>query len=448
MYRFLRFFRAGAARPRYGELRAQVQAANRSQAIVAFNLDGIVLDVNQPFLDAMGYRREQVVGQHHRMFVSPEEQASDDYRQFWDRLRQGKHDTGVYRRLGADDREVWLQASYTPVLDRQGRAYKVIKHASDITDRQRHNAEMNGRLAAIDKAQAVIEFSLEGIVLAANDNFLACMGYQREEVIGQHHRLFVEPAERDSVAYRQFWQKLGQGQHDAALYRRLGKGGREVWIQASYNPIFDQAGRPFKVIKYATDVTAQTRAAHTLRLSLASLSQSVPAIAAQARSADQMAIDANRSATDGGALMRELIATMDSVNDSAQRMTEIIGVIDALAFQTNILAINAAVESAHAGQHGRGFGVVAQEVRALAQRSAESAKDIRRLIEDTVERINDGSSRAQLAGSAMRTIVGLTNSVNQRVEDIAAAAAAQANDIDQVGRAMAQLRINQQTVAA
>jgi methyl-accepting chemotaxis protein len=202
-----------------------------------------------------------------------------------------------------------------------------------------------------------------------------------------------------------------------------------VWIQASYNPIFDQAGRPFKVVKYATDVTAQTRAAQTLRHSLASLSQSVPAIAAQARSADQMAVDASRSATDGGALVRELIATMNSVNESAQRMTEIIGVIDALAFQTNILALNAAVESAHAGQHGRGFGVVAQEVRALAQRSAESARDIRRLIEHTVERINDGSHRAQQAGSAISAIVGLTNAVNQRVEDIAAAAAAQATDV-------------------
>jgi methyl-accepting chemotaxis protein len=447
MYRLLRFFRAGTARPGYRELRAQVQAAHRSQAIIAFNLDGIVLEANEQFLAAMGYRREQIVGQHHRLFVSAEEQASDDYRQFWERLRQGKHDTGVYRRLGAGGREIWLQASYTPVLDRHGRPYKVIKHASDITDRQRHNADMNGRLAAIDKAQAVIEFELDGTILAANDNFLSCMGYQREEVVGQHHRLFVDAAERDSAAYRQFWQKLSQGQHDAALYRRIGKGGREVWIQASYNPIFDQAGRPFKVIKYATDVTTQTRAAQTLRHSLASLSQSVPAIAAQARSADQMAVDASRSATDGGALVRELIATMNSVNDSAQRMTEIIGVIDALAFQTNILALNAAVESAHAGQHGRGFGVVAQEVRALAQRSAESAKDIRRLIEHTVERISDGSHRAQQAGSAISAIVGLTNAVNQRVEDIAAAAAAQATDIDQVGQAMVQLRIDRHAAA-
>lgn len=242
---------------RHVELEAQVAALHRVQAVIEFALDGTILQANDNFLQAVGYRLDEIQGRHHSLFVDPGHARSTGYRDFWERLGRGEFDAGQYRRFGKGGREIWIQASYNPVLDQHGRPYKVVKFATDITAQKQQAAESAGQLAAIDKSQAVIEFSMDGRILAANANFLAATGYALEEVRGQHHSLFVEPDYRASDEYRRFWEKLGSGEYDAGQYRRLGKGGREVWIQASYNPILDASGRPFKVVKYATDITAQ-----------------------------------------------------------------------------------------------------------------------------------------------------------------------------------------------
>ncbi len=226
-------------------------------AVIEFDLEGRILDANHNFLALMGYRLEDVVGKHHRMFVHPSERESDGYRQFWDTLRRGDFHAGRYCRLGNGEREVWINASYNPLLDRSGKPYRVVKYATDITAQVRQTADFEGRIDAIDKVMAVIEFSLDGTVLDANANFLEVMGYRLDEIRGQHHRLFVEPAQRQSAEYRVFWEKLGRGEFDAGRYKRVGRDGREVWIQASYNPVLDERGRPYKVIKYATDITRQ-----------------------------------------------------------------------------------------------------------------------------------------------------------------------------------------------
>jgi len=264
------------------EWRDQVLALHRAQAIIEFSPDGIILDANENFLRTVGYERRDIVGKHHRIFVRPEERESEAYRQFWLRLGQGHHDSGLYRRIGKDGREVWIQGSYSPILDRRGRPYKIIKHATDVSDERLQASDTEGQLSAINRSQAVISFDLDGIILDANDNFLTTMGYRREEVVGRHHRMFVDPAERESAEYRDFWTRLRRGEYNAALYRRVRKDGADVWIQASYNPIFDMAGRPFKIVKYATDVTRQTSAARMLQESLGSLADTVPAIAGQA----------------------------------------------------------------------------------------------------------------------------------------------------------------------
>lgn len=240
---------------KHQELISQFDAIDHSQAVIQFDLEGTILDANQNFLDVMGYSLQEIQGQHHSLFVSNEYAKSAEYRQFWEKLRQGKFQSASYQRFGKNGKEVWIQASYNPILDENGKPYKIIKFATDITESTLRNADYSGQIKAISRSQAVIEFDLDGNILDANDNFLQAMGYRKDEIIGKHHRIFVEPSERDSSQYADFWKDLNSGKHFSSEYKRLGKNGREVWIQASYNPIFDLNGKPFKVVKYATDIT-------------------------------------------------------------------------------------------------------------------------------------------------------------------------------------------------
>lgn len=249
-------------------LQAELTAIQRSQAVISFDNQGRVLEANENFLNALGYTQDEIKGRHHSMFCEPGYRDSNEYRQFWERLSAGHYDAGQYKRIGKGGREVWIQASYNPILDKDGRTVKVIKTATNITAEKLRHAEFEGQLSAIGKSQAVIEFDLRGHVLNANENFLKALGYTLDEIKGRHHSMFVEPSHRDSMEYRNFWDRLGTGQYDAGLYKRIGKAGNEVWIQASYNPINDMSGRPFKVVKYASDVTAQTVAARAFEKEL------------------------------------------------------------------------------------------------------------------------------------------------------------------------------------
>ena len=239
------------------ELRAVNEALNRVQAVIEFDLKGKILHANDNFLNAMGYTLEDIRGQHHRIFCEPAYAASAQYKKFWENLAKGVLDRGEYKRIGGDGREVWINASYNPVFDESGKPYKVVKFATDVTASRQQKAEFEGKVNAIDKAQAMIEFDLAGHVLHANDNFLKAIGYSLEEIEGRHHRLFCEESYTASPAYADFWAKLNRGEFDAGRYMRLGKGGRVIWIQATYNPIYDGNGRLHKVVKFATDVTAQ-----------------------------------------------------------------------------------------------------------------------------------------------------------------------------------------------
>jgi methyl-accepting chemotaxis protein len=235
---------------------AQAAAISRSQAVIEFKMDGTIITANQNFLDAMGYRLDEIQGKHHQMFAPPELRGSEAYKAFWASLNRGEFQAAEYKRIGKGGREVWIQASYNPILDDAGRPVKVIKFATDITEKKIRGMEDAGKLSAIGRAQAVIEFNLDGTIITANENFLATVGYRLEEIQGKHHQMFVAPSERDSTAYREFWATLGRGEFQSAEYKRFGKGGKEVWILASYNPILDDAGKPFKVVKFASDVTA------------------------------------------------------------------------------------------------------------------------------------------------------------------------------------------------
>ena len=250
------------------EMQAKLEAIGKTQAIIEFRLDGTILTANENFLRTLGYELAEIQGQHHSMFVEPEYRGSAEYKRFWERLGRGEYDSGQYKRLAKGGRTVWIQGSYNPIFGPDGKAFKVVKYATDVTAQVLAEAERKGQLEAINRAQAVIEFTLSGIVLGANDNFLNVLGYRLDEVRGQHHGMFVEPAYRASDDYRRFWEKLARGEFDSGQYKRLGKGGRELWLQASYNPIFDGSGKPVKVVKYATDITAQVRSSHEMQQSV------------------------------------------------------------------------------------------------------------------------------------------------------------------------------------
>jgi methyl-accepting chemotaxis protein len=247
-----------------GDARGVVAAVDASYAYIEFNLDGSIVTANDNFLHALGYRLDEVQGRHHRMFCEPALAASPAYAQFWRELNEGRPQNDVFKRLTRSGQEIWIQAVYAPVLDEAGRVRKVVKIATDITEARLRAADFEGQLNAIGKAQAVIEFKLDGAILNANENFCRTLGYSLDEIRGKHHSMFAEPGLAGTIEYRMFWDKLGRGEYDAGQYRRIAKGGREVWIQASYNPIFDMNGKPFKVVKYATDVTAQVQAARML----------------------------------------------------------------------------------------------------------------------------------------------------------------------------------------
>ena len=255
-----RIFGGGAPAEDSGQivdLKGQVAAINRSMAVIEFNLDGTVITANQNFLAAMNYSLDEIKGRHHRMFVDPAYANSVEYRSFWDRLGRGDYEEGEFKRIAKGGKEVWLQASYNPILDMNGKPFKVVKYASDITAQKVKNADYQGQLAAIGKSMGTIEFNLDGTVITANDNFLSLINYSLDEVKGRHHRMFVDPAFSNSVEYRAFWEKLNRGEYEAGEYKRIAKGGKEIWLQASYNPILDMNGKPFKVVKYASDITAQ-----------------------------------------------------------------------------------------------------------------------------------------------------------------------------------------------
>ncbi|GAB2584548.1 hypothetical protein Aab01nite_54030 [Paractinoplanes abujensis] len=239
------------------DAQGKIQAISRSQAVIEFDLDGHILDANENFLAVVGYGADEVIGRHHRMFVSPDTAESAEYADFWRRLRQGEFVSGEFHRYGKQGRDVWLQATYNPIFGPDGKPWKVVKFASDVTEAKTRNADFEGKVTAIRRSQAVIEFDLEGTVLEANDVFLGLMGYRLEEIVGRHHRIFVDAAEADRPEYRAFWEKLGRGEFHSAEYRRIAKDGREVWIRATYNPILDADGKPVKVVKFANDVTAE-----------------------------------------------------------------------------------------------------------------------------------------------------------------------------------------------
>ena len=421
------------------DAQGKLQAIDRAQAVIEFSMEGLVLHANGNFLGLLGYKLADIHGHHHRMFVTPEEAGSASYQTFWEGLRRGEFAAGEYKRIGRDGREVWIQATYNAVLDPLGRPCMVAKFALDVTAAKLRTAEAEAKVAAIDLSQAVIEFDLDGHVRHANRNFLAAMGYTLREVQGQHHSMFCTPDYMQGLEYRDFWLRLGEGRFTSGRFHRVGKFGRDVWIQATYNPIFDLNGKVTKVVKYAYDVTHEVvmeqrvqAQSSRMQCSVEALVESIKAIADNSGVASGLATQSSAAAQTGQQALSRSIEAISAIQVTSQRVAEIVRTMGDIASQTNLLAFNAAIEAARAGAHGVGFSVVAAEVRKLAERSSEAAQQIALMNDESAANVRRGASVSAEAAASFEGIMQGVQRTSVSMSAIADAATRQRQMAEEV----------------
>ncbi len=386
------------------ELQAVIAAIGRSQAVIEFQMDGTILTANDNFLKTLGYTLDEVKGRHHSIFVDEAYRQSAEYRDFWARLNRGEYQSAEYRRIAKDGRDVWIQASYNPILDLRGKPAKVVKFATDVTQQKLANANFSGQIAAISKSQAVIEFQMDGTILTANDHFLKALGYTLDEVRGHHHSMFVDDASRQSPDYRAFWAALNRGEYQSAQYKRIAKGGRAIWIQASYNPILDLRGKPVKVVKFATDVTEQVKADEDLRSKVSE----ILVVVQQAAQGDLTREIHVKGQDPIGQMGEGLVAFLKSLRGSLQKIgasAKSVGVAsEELTAISQQLASNAEETSTQATVVSAASEEVSTNVGVVAASSEEMLASIREI-----------SKSANEAARVARNAVGVANSTNQTI---------------------------------
>jgi methyl-accepting chemotaxis protein len=494
-----------------------LMAIGAACAVMEFDPDGRIIAANERCCAILGYDLANLKDKHHDMLVEPGYAASSENREFWKRLGRGERNDGEFRRMAKGGEEKWLLSSYSPIVGRSGKVSKIVMIAMDVTAAKLQAVEDKGKLDAISRRQIILEFAPDGTIVGANDLMLKASGYRIEEIRGRPHSILVDPAYAQTEAYREFWRKLGRGEPITEEYKRVGKAGKEVWIQADYSPILGSDGRVMKVVNFMTDITARVASVENIgaglaRLAEGDLQQRIDAPLAQglekfrvdfnaaldALDRSMTAVETSANAIRGGtreissasedlaqrtqqqaagleetvaalkeatetvrktaesavharkavsaaqedsektgAVVREAVEAMQGIDSSSKQINQIIGVIDEIAFQTNLLALNAGVEAARAGDAGRGFAVVASEVRALAQRSAQAAKEIKALILASADRVEQGAVLVTRAGEALQRIVAQVLEIAGIVSAISASAEEQSGALDQINKALA-----------
>lgn len=389
----------------------QVAAISKSQAVIELNMDGTIITANENFLRALGYRLEEIQGKHHSMFVEESYRRSVDYTEFWAKLNRGEYVADEFKRIGKGGKEVWIQASYNPILDLHGKPFKVVKYAPEVTQQKLQNADYQGQIAAIKKAQAVIEFNMDGTVRDANDNFLNGLGYTLDEIKGKHHSMFVDETYRRSPEYTEFWAKLRRGEYIAEEMKRIGKGGKDVWIQGSYNPILDLNGKPFKVAKYATDITEQKSAVNAMIADAAMLAQAAVAGKLTTRA------DASKHQGDYRKVVEGVNNTLDAV----------IGPLREVADTISKMAggdLTAKISSHYAGdfeQLGDAVNKLSTQVHAAILQIANTTNSLVSAAEELTATSQQMSANAEETSSQANVVTAASEEVNKNLQTVATA---------------------------
>ncbi len=393
-----------------------IRAIKNCNAVIEFTPDGTIADATPAFLEVVGYQKDEVVGRHHAMFCERSYAQSNDYRAFWDALRRGEPQSGEFARYTKAGNKVWLQANYFPVVQ-ANTVVRVVKFASDITESTIKRKEDAAVFEALNRSLAVIEFTPDGTILKANDNFLATTGYALRDIQGQHHRMFCyDDFYRDNP---NFWQELAKGQFRSGQFQRRHHNGDEIWLEATYNPVFDTEGRVIKVIKFASDITAKVRQTESLRAITEAVTQAADQTIDKADSGTEILQDAVEAANRCSDAVTACAKLAEQLMAQSKSITDIVSTISGIAEQTNLLALNAAIEAARAGEHGRGFAVVADEVRQLAARAQQSTVEI---------------------GSLVETNHGLTGQMTSQMDQVKQHAASGAGQVEQASSAFHDVR--------
>ncbi|WP_448552528.1 methyl-accepting chemotaxis protein [Thalassotalea montiporae] len=402
-----------------------LESIKSSTAFIEFTPQGTIVDANSNFLNAMGYRLTDIVGKHHKIFCEPAYSNSSEYRNFWERLAQGHAFTDKFQRFTKDNQAIWLEASYNPVKDEHGQIISIVKIATDITDYVLAADIQNGVVSALNRSSAVISFALDGTILDANENFLQTVQYSLQDIKGKHHKIFCSKELVASPEYTQLWRQLNSGQFVQGMFERRNAAGDVVWLEASYNPIFDNQGKLIRIVKFASNITDR----------IASVKNASEAVQSTVAETEQVSELAKGVLDDSVATMDEITANVENLatnisglSNQSDQISDIVNTISSIADQTNLLALNAAIEAARAGDLGRGFAVVADEVRSLAARTSASTAEISEVVKNNQTMTTSLSQDIKLtqekseAGSALITQVdGVFREINAGMSGIVTA---------------------------
>ncbi|MBB6523817.1 methyl-accepting chemotaxis protein [Pseudoteredinibacter isoporae] len=425
-----------ALKTELGACQAILSALDHSMAVIEFDTGGHILKANENFLSTTGYSFKEIQGKHHEIFCAPEYARSEEYKQFWNTLRSGQVVSGQFDRVNKNGEVIWLEATYNPIRGAGGQVEKVVKFAADITSRVLDEQNVRAKVDALSRSSAIIEFEPDGTIIDCNNNFLQAVGYSKDQIVGQHHRMFCEPELANSEEYVRFWEKLNTGEFAAGQFKRIDSSGRTLWLEASYNPVYDMKGRLFRVVKFASDITQQTEQSQRTEESAVIARKISGETYSIAQQGGEVIGNAAKEMTNIADSVKESSEHIESLNAQSTQINSIISTIQEIADQTNLLALNAAIEAARAGDQGRGFAVVADEVRQLAARTSQSTSEISSMIHSIQEDTSSASnSMATTLEQAMRG-VELANETGEVIAKIESASSEVVSAIDSYSKSV------------